>query len=85
MEKEITQFKAFLQCRYPGRSTTKHYMSDLAIFKRFVGDIPPKQVTVKTVDRFVQAQSERGLKPATINRRLSTIASFFDHLIVENE
>jgi site-specific recombinase XerD len=85
VENEIIQFKAFLQRRYPGRSTAKHYMSDLAIFKQFVGDIPPKQVAVKTIDWFVQAQSDEGLKPATINRRLSTIASFFDYLIVEHE
>ena len=84
MQKEMVQFKAYLQRRYPGRSTTKHYMSDLAIFKQFVGDTPPKQVSVKMIDRFVQAQSEQGLKPATINRRLSTIASFFDNLIVKN-
>ena len=83
MQKEITQFKAYLQRRYPGRSTTKHYMSDLAVFTRFTGDIPAKQVTVKTIDQFVQAQSEQGLKPATINRRLSSIASFFDYLMVE--
>ena len=76
MRKEIVQFKAYLQRRYPGRSTTKHYMSDLAIFTQFVGDIPPQEITVKTIDRFVQAQSEKGLKAATINRRLSTIASF---------
>lgn len=85
MQKEIIEFKAYLQRRYPGCSTTKHYMSDLAVFTRFTGDVPAKQVTVKTIDRFVQAQSEQGLKPATINRRLSSIASFFDYLIVEHQ
>lgn len=85
MQKEIVQFKSHLQCRYPDRSTTKHYMSDLAIFKRFVGDIQPRQITIKTIDRFVQAQSEQGLQPATINRRLSTIAAFFEYLMADDE
>lgn len=60
-------------------------MSDLAIFSRFIGKVTPREVTVKTIDRFMQAQSAQGLKPATINRRLSAISSFFAYLMAEDE
>jgi site-specific recombinase XerD len=85
MQAEIDQFKQYLSHRYPDRSTTKHYTSDMAIFCEFVGAISPKEVTIKTIDLFVKMQSEQGLKPATINRRLSTISSFFEYLISEHE
>ena len=85
MKEEIDKFKQYLSRRYPDRSTTKHYMSDLMIFCEFVGEISPQKITVKIMDRFVQKQSEQGLKPATINRRLSAISSFFEYLISEQE
>ncbi len=62
MEVEIDNFKQYLSRRYPDRSTTKHYMSDLAIFQNFVGDVPPQEITIKKVDQFVQSQSDQGLK-----------------------
>ena len=83
METGLSSFRQFLERRYPGRATAKHYMSDLAIFVAFVGSLPLRTVTAKTIDGFVQSQSEQGLKAATINRRLSAISSFFDHLISE--
>jgi len=85
MKAEIDKFKQYLSHRYPGGSTAKHYMSDLAIFQNFVGDVPPQEISIKIVDRFVQFQSEQGLKPATINRRLSALSSFFEYLITESE
>lgn len=85
MKAKIDIFKQYISHRYPGGSTTKHYMSDLAIFQEFVGDVPPQEINIKIVDRFVQSQSEQGLKPATINRRLSAISSFFEYLITESE
>ncbi len=85
MKTEIDEFIQYISRRYPGSSTTKHYMSDLAIFQNFAGDVPPQEINLKMVDRFVQAQSEQGLKPATINRRLSTLSSFFDYLITKSE
>lgn len=52
----IAHFKAYLQRRYPDRSTGKHYISDLTIFSQFVGKTSPRDITVKTIDAFVQAQ-----------------------------
>jgi hypothetical protein len=58
MQAEIDQFKQYLSHRYPDRSTTKHYTSDMAIFGEFAGAISPKKVTIKTIDQFVKMQSE---------------------------
>ena len=85
MQAALSNFKRFLERRYPGRSTTKHYMSDLAIFSEFVGEQSLRTVTAKGIDEFVQWQSEQGLKATTINRRLSAISSFFDYQISEAE
>ena len=85
MQAQLIEFKAFLDRRYPERSTTKHYMSDLAIFSEFIGEQPLETINVQTIDKFVQAQSEKQLKAATINRRLSAISSFFDFILCEEE
>lgn len=85
MDEAIAKFRLYLERRYPGRSTAKHYISDLLIFRQFVGDISPTEITAKMVDEFVQTQSQQGLKGATINRRLASLSSFFDFLIDETE
>src|SRR6185436_3551023 len=85
MEAEVGQFKSYLERRYPGRSTSKHYMSDLGLFQEFMGSIEARQVKTKDIERFVQQQSQQGLKATTINRRLSTLSSFFDYLIATSE
>lgn len=85
MKTAIANFKAYLERRYPHGSTTKHYISDLTIFRRFVGEKSPREITVKTIDAFVQAQQAEKLKPATLNRRLSALSSFFEFLIAEAE
>ena len=85
MKTEIANFKPYLERHHPDRSTTKHYINDLSIFSDFVGERSPREISVKTIDAFVQAQSAQNLKPATINRRLSAISSFFEYLIAEAE
>jgi len=85
MKTEIANFKRYLERHHPHRSTTKHYINDLSIFSDFVGDRSAREISVKTIDAFVQAQSTQNLKPATINRRLSAISSFFEFLIAEAE
>jgi site-specific recombinase XerD len=85
MKTALTKFKQYLETRHPGRSTAKHYMSDLAIFSTFVGEQPLQAIGVKNIDEFVQSQSEQGLKATTINRRLAAISSFFEYLISEEE
>ena len=36
MQTAVARFKQYIENRYPGRSTAKHYMSDLSIFSQFV-------------------------------------------------
>ena len=81
MKEELAKFKQYLENRYPERSTSKHYMSDLAIFSQFVSDKSPSEIKGQEIDEFVQAQSAQGLKATTINRRLSAISSFYEYQI----
>jgi site-specific recombinase XerD len=85
MKTAIANFKAYLQRRYPDRSTAKHYLSDLNIFSHFVAEKSPREITVYTIDAFVQTQQAGKLKASTVNRRLSAISSFFEFLIGESE
>lgn len=85
MKSAIKRFETYLKRRYPDRSTAKHYLSDLKIFHQFVGDKEPREITVKTIDSFIEAQQAEGLQASTINRRLSSLASFFDFLSLEAE
>jgi integrase/recombinase XerD len=82
---EIDRFKHYVEQRYPDRSTSKHYMSDLAIFHQHIGDVQPQMITPTMISDFVEAQSNQGLKGTTINRRLSALSSFFEFLIFEAE
>ncbi len=82
MQMAITHFIEHVALRSPKRSTATHYESDLRIFALQV-DKPPRQVTVQDVSGFVTAQSARGLKPTTLNRRLATLHSFFEFLAIE--
>jgi len=85
MKTAIRKFKKYLKRRYPDRSTAKHYINDLKIFHQFVGQKAPRKITVKTIDGFIRSQQAEGLKASTINRRLSSLASFFDFLSLDAE
>lgn len=85
MQDDIARFKRYLEQRYRDRSTSKHYMSDLAIFHQFIGDRSPRTIRPQMISDFVEAQGNLGLKGATINRRLSALSSFFEFLIFEAE
>lgn len=80
MKDEIAQFALFLKRRFGKRSTSKHYVNDLELFVQHIGAKPAALVTTQDVDRFVEAQVNRGLKPATVNRRLASLHSFFEFL-----
>lgn len=82
MSTAIQEFERYLNCRYPGRSTAKHYVSDLQVFQRFM-DEPPRDVTRQDVSRFVEDQLTQGHSAATVNRRLASLHSFFEFLAGE--
>lgn len=77
------KFAAYLTRRYGDRSTPKHYLNDLDMFIRQVGSVNPNNVTMQQIDEFIDKQQARGLKPATINRRLASIHTFFEFISSE--
>ena len=82
MNEAIREFERYLNRRYPGSSTVKHYVNDLQLFQRFV-DKPPREVTRLDIDRFVEDQLARHLSPTTVNRRLACLHHFFEFLADE--
>jgi site-specific recombinase XerD len=83
MLKARKRFAQYLRRCYGDRSTPKHYLNDLDLFVRQVGDKSPESVTFKDVDEFIDNQMEKQLKPATINRRLASLHTFFEYLASE--
>ena len=82
MDEAIREFERYVNRRYPGRSTAKHYVSDLQIFRSFVGK-PAREVTRWDVDRFVEDQLAQGRSATTVNRRLACLHHFFEFLADE--
>ena len=74
---EIESFVKWVHRRNPHARTWRDYGYDLKQFATVVGNRPPNSVTHHDVDRFVSTQSAHGFKPATINRRLQAILSFY--------
>jgi site-specific recombinase XerD len=82
---EVERFVNWIRRRSPSARTWKDYTYDLRIFMGVVGDLPPKDVTIKDIDHFIAIQSRNGFKPSTINRRLASIISFYGFLAAEKE
>lgn len=80
----IERFVNWLRRRNPHARTWRDYHYDLQQFVDTVGHQPPSTITFHDVDRFVTLQAARGLKPATINRRLAAITSFYTFLVDED-
>ncbi|MEA1977278.1 MAG: tyrosine-type recombinase/integrase [Chloroflexota bacterium] len=81
---EITRFVNWVRRRNPHARTWRDYKYDLKQFVAVVGDRSPEEITFHDIDHFVNRQIARGLKPATINRRLTAITSFYDFLADED-
>ncbi len=84
MLSEIESFVHWVRRRNPDARTWRDYTYDLKQFVEVVGDQPPRSITLQDIDRFVIAQADRGLNPATINRRLAAIISFYTFLSDED-
>ncbi len=84
MQQARARFREYLNRRHRQSSTPKHYISDLDIFMRTVVDQAPEDVSVRDIDRFIDSQLAAELKPATINRRLASLHTFFEFLASEN-
>ena len=82
---EARQFVNWVRRTNPASHTWKDYCSDLKFFAAAVGDRPLKQITFHEVDAFVIQQCEKGFKPKTVNRRLTTIAAMYEYFSPEDE
>lgn len=73
----LEAFDIYLRRRYPGRTTAKHYVSDVRIFLK--GD-PGAVLTVTAVeiDGFLEGQRAQQRAVTTINRRVAALKTFFD-------
>lgn len=81
-EKDLQQFKEYLQRRFPNRRTGKDYGSDV---RQFMGSCPKdwREIDMHDIDAFVNRQQTQGLKQTTVNRRVAALKTFFDFLAEE--
>ena len=82
-QESLTRFEKYLQRRFPGRRTAIDYLSDLRQFMA-VCQKPWREVNMHDIDEFVDQQRMKGLKQATVNRRVAALKTFFDFLAEES-
>jgi len=85
MLSEIERFVNWTRRRSPEARTWKDYGYDLRFFVEAVGDRPLREITFRDIDHFIAVQSEKGFKPATINRRLASVVTLYGFLAAEDE
>jgi len=81
---EIERFLNWQRRRNATARTWRDYGYDLKQFVAVVGDQSPGAIKFQDIDRFVTEQAASGYKPATINRRLATLASLYTFLSDED-
>jgi integrase/recombinase XerC len=79
----LTKFEKYIQRRFPGRRTVTDYLCDVRQF-RSVCQKPWREVNLQDMDAFVDQQRAKGLKQATIHRRVAALKTFFDFLAEES-
>jgi len=84
MHPEIEQFKDWLTCQYPTSSTRIHYSSDLVLFFAWAGK-SPAEINVNMIDGFIAHCRQQGHAPATINRRLAALNTFYYFLAMTED
>jgi site-specific recombinase XerD len=75
----LQQFRAYLPRRLYSPPTLDSYTLDLQVFFA-ASDQPLERLSVREVERVIEAQHQQGLSPATITRRLYALKHFFDFL-----
>ena len=80
----IQRFSQHLKRRFPDSATVIHYENDLLHFSQVI-DKPPIDVNRADITVFSTQQLTEGKSPATVNRRLAALRSFFNFLALEAE
>lgn len=76
---EVIRFRRHLKRRHYAAHTLRCYLHDLELFRAQVAP-PLLQVTPDDVEKFIEAQQQKGLQATTINRRLSVVKGFYTFL-----
>ena len=84
MYPELAQFKNWLKCQYPNSSASVHYSSDLALFFSYSKKSPSK-ITSQDVDRYISHSLRQKHHSSTINRRLSSLHTFYYFLSIAGD
>jgi site-specific recombinase XerD len=79
---DVAQFLDFVRVRH-AYNTWVNYACDLKAFFATVGK-PPDQVTREDCVRFMDAQGAARRTVSTINRRLATVSSLFEELLMRD-
>jgi integrase/recombinase XerD len=74
----INDFLNHLKNIDASKSTVQSYHSDLKKFKRWSPETPLESIGPLDVAEYKRHLQKRGQKPATINRALATLSTFFD-------
>lgn len=82
-DEQIAQFAQYLTRRFPGRRTVIDYVSDVRQFVA-VCRKPWRSISLHDIDAFVDQQRAAGLSPATVQRRVAALKTFFDFLAEES-
>lgn len=82
---EIEQFISWIRRRNPQARTWRDYQYDLKQFAVFMHNRDPVTLTFHDIDHFVSQQISQDLSPATINRRLAAVTSFYTFLSTDNQ
>ena len=81
---DVKRFGAHLNRRNYAPNTQESYLLDLKLFFAEV-DRPAATVTYQDIERFVETQHARGLRPSTLNRRLHALKHFFNFLLEQKK
>jgi site-specific recombinase XerD len=76
---EVDRFNEWLRRRSPRATTPIHYTNDLKLFFAWAAR-GPAEITVRSVDTFIEHCQSLGHSVATVNRRLAAIRSFYKFL-----
>lgn len=77
----LEHYQSYLKRRHYSEQTVIHYISDLSLFQRCIGDKPWELVEKKDILSFIQQQQKQQFRDRTINRRLHAIKGFYRYLI----
>lgn len=80
MKKDIRNFIDWIRLRNPFAKTWRDYQCDLELFRVFTNGSKIETIRKKDIDDFIYAQIDKGHKSSTVNRRLSSIASFYGYI-----